>query len=158
MQTYSKVDLIPADGPQRRSLAVAGKSLCDRMTEIPEQHILAIEDVPANLALLHAILESAGFELRDAVTLGEARAAVRAQIPSLILLDVRLPDGNGLDLARELKADATTASVPILAVSASVLPGERADALKAGCDAFLAKPLRPAELLAMVRCLLVGML
>lgn len=128
------------------------------MTATPDQHLLAIEDVPANLALLHAILESAGFELCDAMTLAEARAAVQAQTPALILLDVRLPDGNGLDLARELKADPSTASIPILAVSASVLPGERADALKAGCDAFLAKPLRPAELLAMVRCLLVGML
>lgn len=128
------------------------------MTAKSQQPLLAIEDVPANLALLHAVLESAGFDLRDAMTLADARAAVRAQIPALILLDVRLPDGNGLDLARELKADPVTASVPILAVSASVLPGERADALRAGCDAFLAKPLRPAELLATVRCLLVGML
>lgn len=119
-----------------------------------DKHILAIEDVPANLALLHAILEPAGFILRDTLNLAQARAAVLDQLPTLILLDVRLPDGNGLDLARELRANSATAHVPILAVSASVLPGERADALEAGCDAFLAKPLRPAELLAMVRCLL----
>lgn len=122
----------------------------------PEKRILAIEDVPANLALLHAILEPHGFELRDTTTLGQARAAVQLELPSLILLDVRLPDGNGLDLARELRANDATSRVPILAVSASVLPGERADALKAGCDAFLAKPLRPAELLAMVRSLLTA--
>lgn len=118
------------------------------------RRILAIEDVPANLALLHAILEPAGFNLRDTMTLAQARDAVASELPLLILLDVRLPDGNGLDLARELKANELTARIPILAVSASVLPSERADALKAGCDAFLAKPLRPAELLAMVRCLL----
>ena len=127
------------------------------MTSTFEKHILAVEDVPANLALLHAILEPAGFELHDTTTMGEARAALRSRMPALILLDVRLPDGNGLDLARELKASNETSSIPILAVSASVLPGERADALKAGCDAFLAKPLRPAELLAMVRCLLAGL-
>lgn len=119
-----------------------------------DKHILAIEDVPANLALLHAILDPAGYELRDTMTLAQARAAVRNALPSLILLDVRLPDGNGLDLARELKASPATAGIPVLAVSASVLPSERANALKAGCDAFLAKPLRPAELLAMVRVLL----
>jgi CheY-like chemotaxis protein len=124
------------------------------MSGTPDKHILAIEDVPANLALLHAILEPAGFDLRDTMTLSQARAAVRDDLPALILLDVRLPDGNGLDLARELKANEVTSRIPILAVSASVLPSERADALKAGCDAFLAKPLRPAELLAMVRCLL----
>lgn len=119
-------------------------------------HILAVEDVPANLALLHAILEPAGFDLTDTATLRDARAAVKARVPTLVLLDVRLPDGNGLDLARDMKADPATHAVPILAVSASVLPSERADALQAGCDAFLAKPLRPAELLAMVRCLLAG--
>ena len=116
--------------------------------------ILAVEDVPLNLALLHAILDPAGYIVRDTRTLAEARAWVRNAVPALVLLDVRLPDGNGLDLARELRSVNATATVPILAISASVLPGERADAMQAGCDAFLPKPLRPHELLGQVHDLL----
>lgn len=116
--------------------------------------ILAVEDVPANLALLHAILEPAGFEVRDAMTLQEARRSLDHNRPSLILLDVRLPDGDGLDLAREIQGRPEGERMPILAISASVLPHERADALSAGCAAFLAKPIRPAELLRVVRGLL----
>ena len=124
------------------------------MSGLPHTQILAIEDIPANLALLHAVLEPAGFELHDTATLSQARCAVQESMFALILLDVRLPDGNGLDLARELKSNEATAHIPILAVSASVLPSERANALGAGCDAFLAKPLRPAELIDIVRQLL----
>ncbi|MBM3462043.1 MAG: response regulator [Armatimonadetes bacterium] len=118
------------------------------------QHLLAVEDVPANLALLHAVLEPAGFQVHDAMTLQEARSLLHAQRPALILLDVRLPDGDGLDLAREMQHRDAPERVPILAISASVLPHERDDALAAGCDAFLPKPLRPAELLTTVRGLL----
>jgi CheY-like chemotaxis protein len=116
--------------------------------------ILAIEDIPANLALLHAILEPAGFTMKDAMTLAEARTALQDAQPCLILLDVRLPDGNGLDLAREMQRRPAEQRVPILAISASVLPHERADALAAGCDAFLPKPIRPGELLQTVKGLL----
>jgi CheY-like chemotaxis protein len=113
--------------------------------------ILAVEDTPANLALLHAILEPAGFDLTDSTSLEDARGALAHEQPDLILLDVRLPDGNGLELARELKEHLNTQSIPIVAVTASVLPAQRDDALRAGCDAFVAKPLRPRELLDMVR-------
>lgn len=118
------------------------------------KNILAVEDVPANLALLHAVLDPAGYELQDTTTMAEARESLRENLPALILLDVRLPDGNGLDLARELKNCADTRHVAILAISASVLPSERANALEAGCDAFLAKPIRPLELLDIVHQLL----
>ncbi len=116
--------------------------------------ILAVEDIPANLALLHAVLEPAGFDVRDATTLQDARRALLDGQPSLILLDVRLPDGDGLDLAREMRRRPEARHIPILAISASVLPHERADALAAGCDSFMAKPIRPSELLQSVRSLL----
>jgi len=116
--------------------------------------ILAIEDVPANLALLHAILEPAGFVVSDAMTLQEARRSLERARPQLILLDVRLPDGDGLDLAREIQAWPNGERIPILAISASVLPHEQADALAAGCSGFLAKPIRPTQLLTSVRGIL----
>jgi two-component system KDP operon response regulator KdpE len=64
----------------------------------------------------------------------------------ILLLDVRLPDGSGLDLARELVAN-DAARPRIVILSASVLPAERAAAIEVGCDAFLGKPYRPADLL-----------
>jgi CheY-like chemotaxis protein len=109
--------------------------------------ILALEDEARNAALLRAILVPVGYDLTIAGTLEEARAWLDANRPSLVLLDRHLPDGDGLDIARELKGDAVTADVPILLVSASVLPVDRVAAEAAGCDGFLDKPLRVATLL-----------
>ena len=112
--------------------------------------ILAVEDEPRNAALLRAILRPAGYALTIAATLEEARAAVRDRTPALVLLDRHLPDGDGLDLARELRASTTTGEVPILLVSASVLPVDRVAAEEAGCAGFIDKPVRVDALLAEV--------
>ena len=112
--------------------------------------ILAIEDEVRNIALLRAILVPAGYDLTVTASLGEARAWLRDRAPGLVLLDRHLPDGDGLDLARELKAAPDTAHVPILLVSASVLPVDRAAAEAAGCDGFVDKPLRVNDLLETV--------
>lgn len=120
----------------------------------PPKTLLAIEDVPANLALLRAILEPAGYVVCDAPTLAAGRNAIEQAPPALVLLDVRLPDGNGLDLVREMRMRPDQATIPVLAVSASVLPADKAEAFTAGCSAFLAKPLRAAKLLETVRALL----
>lgn len=112
--------------------------------------ILAVEDEPRNAALLRAILGPAGYALTIAATLAEARAAVQERTPALVLLDRHLPDGDGLDLARELRASTTTGEVPILLVSASVLPVDRVAAEEAGCAGFIDKPVRVDSLLAEV--------
>ena len=70
-----------------------------------------------------------GYHVLEAATGPDALDVARAERPDLILLDVRLPDGNGLELARELKANPATEGVPVIAVSASVLPADRAAAL-----------------------------
>ena len=110
--------------------------------------ILAVEDEVRNSALLRAILVPAGYDLTIAATLAEARAALRDRTPALVLLDRHLPDGDGLDLARELRASEATAGVPILLVSASVLPIDRTAAEEAGCAGFIDKPVRVDALLA----------
>ena len=112
--------------------------------------ILAVEDEVRNAALLRAILGPAGYDLTIAMSLAEARAAVGTKRPALVLLDRHLPDGDGLSLARELRASAATAGVPILLVSASVLPVDRVAAEEAGCDGFIDKPVRVESLLAEV--------
>lgn len=112
--------------------------------------ILAVEDEPRNAALLRAVLEPAGYRLTVEPSLARARAWLAENDPDLVLLDVGLPDGSGLELATELRAAASTANVPVLVASASVLPADREAAERAGTDAFLAKPLPPRALLAAV--------
>lgn len=110
--------------------------------------ILAIEDEARNAALLRAILGPAGYDLTIAASLAEARAAIGTKTPALVLLDRHLPDGDGLSLARELRAAEATAGIPILLVSASVLPVDRIAAEEAGCAGFIDKPVRVDSLLS----------
>jgi two-component system KDP operon response regulator KdpE len=121
--------------------------------------ILLVEDEELNRMLVKAVLSRAGVdavrdaELVDAETLTEARETLNAGGFDLILLDLNLPDGNGLTLARELKAGNSTPERPkpvVVAVTASVLPQDQKAALDAGCDDFLDKPYAAADLVATV--------
>jgi CheY-like chemotaxis protein len=116
--------------------------------------ILAVEDEPRNAALLEAILTRAGYRLHVADQIGDARAWLVDGAPALILLDRHLPDGDGLELIPEIKGTPRLRDVPILLVSASVLPEDVAAAMAAGCDGFLAKPVRVKPLVDEVRRLL----
>lgn len=114
--------------------------------------VLVVEDEPVNRALLRAVLERSSTErLRDcdiveAADLAQARKSLAAQRFDVVVLDVRLPDGSGLTLARELAAEPQSAGQTVIVMSASVLPAERAEAMDTGCDAFLAKPFQPSQL------------
>ena len=126
------------------------------MTETTREPILAVEDEALNSALLQAILVPAGYDLTIAATLAEARESLKTKTPALVLLDRHLPDGDGLGLARELQASPTTAAIPILLVSASVLPVDRIAAADAGCAGFIDKPVRVDALLAEIARHLAG--
>ena len=126
------------------------------MSERPLR-ILLVEDEALNRALVRAILsrraeELPPIELVEAATIADARRALGERPVDILLLDVRLPDGSGLDLARDLRdgheGDPTGPVVAIL--SASVLALERVAAEAAGADAFLGKPFVPAELTALI--------
>lgn len=118
----------------------------------PGPRILLVEDEPANRALVRAILDRTGrLALREAVlheaaTIAEARSLLATCPIDIVLVDVRLPDGNGLDLAAELKVEGIADQARVVIVSASVLPAERQKALATGADAFLPKPIDAAEL------------
>jgi CheY-like chemotaxis protein len=116
--------------------------------------LLAVEDEPRNAALLEAILGRAGYRLEVARDLAEAREFLAEETPALILLDRHLPDGDGLDLVQPIRTTERLRDVRILLVSASVLPRDQAAALEAGCDGFLAKPVRVKPLVDEVRRLL----
>lgn len=117
------------------------------MTEASRGLVLAVEDEPRNNALLKAILTPAGYTIAISETLVEAREWLAGHRPDVILLDRHLPDGDGLELARELKAAKETQGIPIVLVSASVLPVDQSAAEEAGCDAFVMKPVRVRVLL-----------
>jgi CheY-like chemotaxis protein len=120
--------------------------------------ILLVEDEELNRTLVKAVLSRASdttvrqAEIVDAATLAAAREHLRSHDVDLILLDMNLPDGHGLTLARELvAAEAEGHRRPtVVAVTASVLPQDRVAALEAGCDGFLDKPYAAAELVSVV--------
>jgi CheY-like chemotaxis protein len=120
----------------------------------PRPLLLAVEDEPRNAALLEAILGRAGYRLHVATGVREARDFLDEETPALVLLDRHLPDGDGLDLIPEIRGSDRLGDVPILLVSASVLPRDVQAAMDAGCDGFLAKPVRVKPLVDEVRRLL----
>jgi DNA-binding response OmpR family regulator len=113
--------------------------------------VLAVEDEARNQALMRAVFAGANYDLAIARTVAEARTWLLEHRPDIVLLDLRLPDEPGTVLARELRASPATATVPILAVTASVLDSDRRAAVAAGCDGFVDKPISPRDLLARVR-------
>ena len=121
--------------------------------------ILLVEDEELNRMLVKAVLSRADTaavrdaEIVDAPTLAAARRSLEQTEIDLILLDLNLPDGDGLTLARELAAEPAAADRPrpaVVAVTASVLPRDQKAALEAGCDGFLDKPYAAADLVATV--------
>ena len=121
--------------------------------------ILLVEDEDMNRTLVKAVLGRAQVEavrdaeVLDAGSLATAREHLSSAEVDLVLLDMNLPDGNGLTLARELASGGLPAGrrrPVVVAVTASVLPADRAAAIEAGCDAFLDKPYAAADLVAVV--------
>jgi two-component system OmpR family response regulator len=129
--------------------------------EIPQPAlILHVEDEMPNRALLRAVMgrsddpSVSGAVIRDAPDLAAARRILDAEPVDLVLLDVRLPDGNGLDLARDI-AKSPEPRPDVIILSASVLPSERDAALASGATLFLEKPYIPSELISVVASSLV---
>jgi CheY-like chemotaxis protein len=110
--------------------------------------VLAIEDDPVNAALLEAIIGPSGHRLHLTSSLAAARTWLAHNAADTILLDRHLGDGDGLTLIPEIRGSPTNRDSRVVLVSASVMEADRNDALAAGCDAFLPKPIRIRELLA----------
>jgi DNA-binding response OmpR family regulator len=113
-------------------------------------NILIIEDDPTDLKLLIAVLDHSGHHAIGKATAELALAEIKARKPEMILLDLKLPDLPGLELARRLKADPDTQSIPIVAVTALRDQFSRGDALAAGCDAYIVKPVDTRTLSAQI--------
>ena len=113
--------------------------------------LLVVEDNARNMALLRDVLLAAGYRTLEASTGREAVALAQAHQPALVLMDIRLPDMDGTEALRLLRANARTASIPVLAVTAQAMAGDRERFLAAGFDGYLSKPIDVDGLLATVR-------
>src|SRR6185369_10823078 len=116
--------------------------------------ILVIEDNPANMKLATLLLIKAGHTTLSAVDAETGLTLARAEKPDLILMDVQLPGMDGLAATALLKKDPHTAAIPIIALTAMAMKDDREKTRAAGCDAYIAKPLRYQELYAAIDRLL----
>lgn len=116
----------------------------------PPKQVLIIEDNELNLKLLNDILEVHGYATIVTRNGAAALDLARQHHPDLILLDIQLPDIAGTEVARRLKADEQTRPIPLVAVTAFAMPGDRAMILESGCDDYVAKPINVRDFLAMV--------
>ncbi len=113
--------------------------------------ILIIEDQEDNRRIMRDLLTSAGYQVIEAVT-GEAGVmSAETHCPDLILMDIQLPDFDGYEATRRIKANPALSSIPVIAVTSYALSGDDVKAYEAGCDAYVSKPFSPHKLLAKIR-------
>ena len=102
--------------------------------------VLLVEDNEKNMKLFRDVLLAAGYEILEATTGRKAVELASEHVPDLVLMDVRLPDIDGVETLRRLREDERTASIPVLALTAQAMEGDRERFLAAGFDGYLSKP------------------
>jgi two-component system, cell cycle response regulator DivK len=112
--------------------------------------ILIVEDNPANMKLATFVLQSAGHTVVTATDAESGMARAHDAAPALILMDIQLPGIDGLTATTLLKQAADTRHIPVIALTALAMKGDEGRIRSAGCDGYIAKPIRYPELLAMV--------
>lgn len=120
-----------------------------------KEKILIVEDNPRNMRLLKVTLRARGYTLLEATDGGEALdMAVREQ-PDLIIMDIQLPKVNGLAVTKKLREIPEFRHIPIIAITAYAMKGDRERVIRAGCDAYLPKPINTRELPGMIAAMLL---
>ena len=118
---------------------------------MPGARVLVVEDNEKNMKLVRELLEATGYRPLEATTGSLALDLALEHRPDLVLMDIRLPDIDGLEALSRLRADERTATIPVLAVTAQAMQGDRERFLAAGFDGYLSKPIDVGELLEAVR-------
>ena len=108
---------------------------------MPNNRVLLVEDNEDNFELVRFLLERAGFSVLAGRNGQEALDMARKELPDLILMDLSLPGIDGWTAAKELKMDPATAHIPLLALTAHTLPGDRKRAMESGFDGYISKPI-----------------
>jgi CheY-like chemotaxis protein len=115
------------------------------------ERVLVVEDNAKNMKLVRDLLQATGYSTVEATTGEQAVELARAHGPAVVLMDVQLPGIDGMEALARLRRDERTASIPVLAVTAQAMSGDRERFLEAGFDGYLAKPIDVVELLSAVR-------
>ena len=116
-----------------------------------DELVLIVDDNEKNMKLARDVLHFAGFRTLEAATGGAGVTLAVEHLPDVILMDIRLPDIDGTDAARQLKGDPRTAQIPIIALTALAMEGDREWFLSVGFDGYLEKPISVRELPDQVR-------
>jgi two-component system cell cycle response regulator DivK len=115
------------------------------------ERVLIVEDNETSMKLFRDVLAATGYRTLEATTGGQALELAVEHGPDLVLMDIQLPDLDGLEALRRLRADERTASVSVLALTAQAMHGDRERFLAAGFDGYIAKPVDVIELVDTVR-------
>ncbi len=118
--------------------------------------ILIVEDEPRNLTLLRDLLQVSGYSTIEATDGKQGVELAKASKPDLIIMDIQMPEMDGLEATRILKEDATTSNIPVLALTSYAMKGDKERILEVGCDGYLAKPIDIQEFLKTVAEYLSG--
>jgi two-component system cell cycle response regulator DivK len=115
------------------------------------KRILVVEDNPDNRTLISDLLHALGYEVVEAIDGIQGIEMTVKEKPSLILMDLSLPRKDGWEATREIKADESVKHIPIIALTAHAMMGDRERALEAGCDDYISKPINLSELSGKIR-------
>lgn len=112
--------------------------------------ILIAEDHPASLELLRYLLAANGYDILSAEDGEAALDLARRETPDLLICDLQMPKKNGYEVVRQLKSEPALAAIPVVAVTAFSMIGDREQVLAAGFDGYLSKPIEPEEFVALI--------
>jgi two-component system cell cycle response regulator DivK len=115
------------------------------------ERVLIVEDNEKNMKLVRDILQAVGYSPLEASTGEQALAVAAESAPALVLMDIQLPDLDGAEALQRLRSDERTAGIPVLALTAQAMQGDRERFLAAGFDGYLSKPVDIDELIATVQ-------
>ena len=120
------------------------------------ERILVVEDNEKNMKLFRDVLDATGYRTLEATTGGEAVDVASEHTPDLVLMDIQLPDVDGVQALHRLRADPRTATIPVVALTAQAMWGDRERFLAAGFDGYVSKPVNVHDLIETVRQHCVG--
>ena len=115
------------------------------------ERVLVVEDNEKNMKLFRDVLQASGYSTFEATTGEQAVELALVHAPALVLMDVQLPGIDGVEALEQLRRDERTSSIPVLALTAQAMSGDRKRFLEAGFDGYLAKPVDVGELIDAVR-------
>jgi two-component system, cell cycle response regulator DivK len=115
------------------------------------EQVLVVEDNEKNMKLFRDVLDASGYRTLEATTGSDAVVMASEHTPDLVLMDIQLPDLDGVQALHRLRADPRTATIPIVALTAQAMQGDRERFLAAGFDGYMSKPVNVRDLIRLVR-------